>query len=148
MYRQSEKNLLNSNMFSTCPHNINMANFGPLMPEIVSGVWSTPANFNGFRVLVSLLHRHRSSEANQTLHDFWPSPVPYNIYTFLGALASWWNFATCKIHFASSFALFYIGSVTARHSRVVGVSQTLRRWAEGATYIRQGGHHIGHWPTF
>jgi len=27
---------------------------------------------------------------------------------------------------------------------VVGVSQTLRRWTEGATYIRQGGHHVGH----
>jgi len=31
---------------------------------------------------------------------------------------------------------------------VVGVSQSLRRWTEGATYIRQGGHHAGHWPTF
>ena len=31
---------------------------------------------------------------------------------------------------------------------VVGVSQTLRRWTESATYIRQGGHHAGHWPTF
>jgi len=31
---------------------------------------------------------------------------------------------------------------------VLGVSQTLRRWREGATYIRQGGHHVGHWPTF
>jgi len=31
---------------------------------------------------------------------------------------------------------------------VVGVSQTLRRWTEGATYIRQGGHHVGNWPTF
>jgi len=30
----------------------------------------------------------------------------------------------------------------------VGVSQTLRRWTEGATYIRQGGHQAGHWPTF
>jgi len=30
----------------------------------------------------------------------------------------------------------------------VGVSQTLRRWTEGATYIWQGGHHVGHWPTF
>jgi len=30
---------------------------------------------------------------------------------------------------------------------VVGVSQTLQRWAEGATYIPQGGRHIGHWPT-
>ena len=31
---------------------------------------------------------------------------------------------------------------------VVGVSQTLRRGTEGATYIRQGDHHVGHWPTF
>jgi len=31
---------------------------------------------------------------------------------------------------------------------VVGVSQTLQNWTEGATYIRQGGHHVGHWPTF
>jgi len=28
---------------------------------------------------------------------------------------------------------------------VVGVGQTLRRWT---SYIRQGGHHVGHWPTF
>ena len=40
-----------------------------------------------------------------------------------------------------------LGSITARHI-VVGVSQTLRRWTEGATYIRQGDHHVGHWPTF
>ena len=38
-------------------------------------------------------------------------------------------------------------SITARHL-VVGVSQTLRRWTEGATYIRHGGHHVGHWPIF
>ena len=31
---------------------------------------------------------------------------------------------------------------------VLGVRQTLWRWTEGATYIRQGGHHVGHWPTF
>jgi len=37
-----------------------------------------------------------------------------------------------------------LGSVTL----VVGVSQTLRHWMEGATYIRQGGHHVEHWPTF
>ena len=43
--------------------------------------------------------------------------------------------------------LSHLGSFTARHL-VVGVSQTLRRWTEGATYIRQGDHHVGHWPTF
>jgi len=31
---------------------------------------------------------------------------------------------------------------------VEGVSQTLRRWTEGDTYIRQGGHHVGHWHRF
>jgi len=67
-----------------------MVNFGPLAAEIVSLVWGTPGNFNGFRVLAVLLH---------------------------GAL-------------------------------VVGVSQTLRRWTESAIYIWQGGHHVGHSPTF
>jgi len=37
-----------------CPYN--MVNFGPLAAEIVSLVWGTPANFNGFRVLGALLH--------------------------------------------------------------------------------------------
>jgi len=71
MYRQSEKKLLNSNIFSTCPHN--MVNFGPLMAEIDWRVWGTPANFNGFRVLAALLQRRRSAEVNQTLHGVWPS---------------------------------------------------------------------------
>jgi len=88
MYRQLEKNLLSSNISSTCPQN--MVNFGPLAAEIGLVVWGTHANFNGFRILAELLH---------------------------GTL-------------------------------VVVVSQTLRRWTEGATYIGQGGHHVGHWPTF
>jgi len=33
-----------------------MANFGPLVAEIGSVVWGTPANFNGFRVSAALLH--------------------------------------------------------------------------------------------
>ena len=82
------KNLLSSNTSSTCPYNV--VNFGPVAAEILSLVWGTPGNFNGFRILAALLH---------------------------GTL-------------------------------VVGVSQTLRHWTEGATYIRQGGHHVGHWPTF
>jgi len=36
MYQQSEKNLLNSNVSSTCPDN--MMNFGPLAAEIGSEV--------------------------------------------------------------------------------------------------------------
>ena len=40
-----------------------------------------------------------------------------------------------------------LSSITARHL-VVRVSQTLRRWTEGVTYVRQGDHHVWHWPTF
>jgi len=54
MYRQSEKKLVSSNISSTWAHN--MVNFGPLSAEIVSGVWGTPATFNGFRILAALLH--------------------------------------------------------------------------------------------
>jgi len=46
MYRQSEKNLLNSNTCFICPRN--MANFGSLAAEIGSLVWGTPANLTGF----------------------------------------------------------------------------------------------------
>jgi len=83
-----KKNLLSSNMSSTCPHN--MVNFGLLAAEIGLPVWGTPPNFNGLRILAALLHS----------------------------------------------------------SKVVGVSQTSRHWTEGATYVRQGDHHVGHWPTF
>jgi len=48
------KNLLSSNISSTCPHN--MVNFGPLAAEIISLVLGTPANFNGFCFLAALLH--------------------------------------------------------------------------------------------
>jgi len=67
------KKELNSNISSICPHN--KANFGPLTAEIGSGVCGTPANFNGFRVLPSLLQRRRSPEANQILYGVWPSPA-------------------------------------------------------------------------
>jgi len=64
--------------------------YGELAAEIVSSVWGTPADFNGFCVLAALLHG----------------------------------------------------------TPAVGVSQTLWRGTKGATYIRQGDHHVGHWPTF
>ena len=72
MCRQWKKNLLNTNISSTYPHNI--VNFGPLTAMIGCWVSGTPANFNGFRVLASLLHQCRSTEVIQTLHDVWPSP--------------------------------------------------------------------------
>jgi len=98
-----EKNLLNSNISSTCPHN--MVNFGPLMAEIGWRVWGHHQISVGYNnnnnnpickapecqktsvALASLLHRRRSMEVNQTLQDVDCLVGCYNIYTFLGALA-------------------------------------------------------------
>jgi len=48
----------------------------------------------------------------------------------------------------ANFNGFHVFAALLHGTRVVGVSQTLWRWTEGSTYIRQGGHHVGHWPTF
>jgi len=57
-----KKNLLNNNISSICPYNT--LNFGPLTAEIGWRVWGTRANFNGFTVFASLLHRRRTTEVN------------------------------------------------------------------------------------
>ena len=48
----------------------------------------------------------------------------------------------------SYFSGYRVLAALLHGSQVVGVSQTSRRLTEGATYIRQGYHHVGHWPTF
>ena len=63
------KNLLNSLQMSS-----QYANVGPLTAEIGLPVLDTPANFNWFHLLASLLQRCRSTEASQTLHNLWSSP--------------------------------------------------------------------------
>jgi len=60
-------------MSSICLYN--MVNFGPLTAKICWQDLRTPANFNGFCILASLLLRRHSTEVNQTLHDVWPSPA-------------------------------------------------------------------------
>jgi len=60
------KNLLNSNISSTCPYNI--SNFGPLTAEIGLPVWGTPLQiFNRFRVLAALLPGTLAVGVSQTL---------------------------------------------------------------------------------
>jgi len=74
---------------------------GPLTAEICWRVWGTPANFNRFHILASLVQRRRSLEANQTLQELCPSHgLVHHVYIFGGSFP-WQNFATCKIHFMS-----------------------------------------------
>jgi len=73
------------------------------------------------------------------------STCHYNMANF-GILAA--EIASLVWDTPANFNRFHVLAVLLHGSPVLGVSQTLRRWTEGATYIRQGGHHVGHWPTF
>ena len=111
-----KKNLLNTNISFTSPHN--MVNVGPLTAEIGWRVLGTPGNFSGFRVLASLLHRSGATEVNQTLHDVWPSPglVHYIYVHFWHYLPRNSILPGAYFTLQPSLALSYIDSVTARHS--------------------------------
>jgi len=50
----NRKKLVKQQYLPARPHS--MGNFDQLTTEICSGVWGSPANFNGFRVLAALLH--------------------------------------------------------------------------------------------
>jgi len=74
------------------------------------------------------------------------SPIrPYNMVNFgpLAAEIRWQVWGT-----RADFNGFRVLAALLHSTLVVGVSQPLRRWTEGATYIRHSGHHVGHWPAF
>ena len=114
------------NLSPTCPHN--MVNFGAaLAAEVGSVVWGTSANFNGFRVLASILQRRRSTEANQTSHDVRPSPgLVHCIYIF-GVLAPITEFCQVQNSLCVQVLRSPILAALLHGTRVVGVRQTLRR---------------------
>jgi len=130
---------------------------GPLTAEIGSGVCGTPANFNRFRVLPSLLQRRRSTETNQTLQDVWPSPgLLHYIYIF-GGSCPLTEFCPVQKSLCVQVLRSHMAELLhGRHSssgRQPNFAAWYNQWhyrtfAEGATYIRQGGHHVEHRPTF
>jgi len=99
---------------------------------ILSGyMFATKAGIDNWKK--NLLSRNISSRCSHNMVNFgpltaeigpvvWGTPANFNGFSVLAAL----------LH----------GTL------VVGVRQTLQRWTEGATYIRQGGHDVWHWPTF
>jgi len=93
-------------------------------------------------------------QANQTLHDVWPSSwLVHYICIFRGLLPPDRNFATCKIYLASKscILLYWQRYCTALQQRAsaklcaVVQGMELRNIRRGR---HLGGHHIGHRPTF
>ena len=116
--------MLSSNISSTCL--VNMVNFGPLAAEIHSVVWGTPANFNRFCIMASLLQRRRSPEANQTLHDLWSSPRLVHYIHFWGLLPL---MEFCYVQNALCVHVLCSGILAAllHGTLAAGLSQTLQR---------------------
>jgi len=101
------KNSLNGNISFIGSHN--MMNFGPLTAEICWRVWGTPANFNGFCVLASLLHRRHSTEVTKLCTMFGRLLRWYIIYTFWGLLLRNGILSAAKFTLRQSLASSYTG---------------------------------------
>ena len=94
---------------------------------------------------VSSQLRHVSTIGKNLLSNSISPTCPHNMVNFgpLAAEICWrvWGIP-------ANFNGFHVLAALLCGIIIVGVSQTLRRWTESATYIQQGGHHVGHWPTF
>jgi len=117
------------------------ANFRPLTAKICCRVWGTPANFNRFRVLPSLLQRRRSLEANQTLHDVWSSPgLLHYIYIYIHF---WGLLPPDRILLGAIFTLVqvlhsFISAALLHGTPAAGINQTLRHGTRnGITELSQ-----------
>ena len=154
----NRKNFLNSNISSrnissTCPHN--NVNVGPLTAEIGSGVWGTPANFNGFRVLASLLHRRVAQWRSTNLCTMFGHLQGWNtVYTFSGAVVPNGILPGAKLTLRPSLAFSCFDSVTARHQSTGRQSNFAAYTGNGIMELsllivfNRGRHHVGHRPTF
>ena len=89
--------------------------------------------------------------------NVWLSPgLVHYMYIFRALLPSGGILPGAYFTLRPNVAFSYIDSITARHSTsghqlnfVAWYKEwNYRTFADGATYIRLGGHHVGHWPTF
>jgi len=78
------------------------------------------------------------------MHDVWPPRAKF----ILRGLLPLMDFCQLQNSLYVQVLRSPILAALLHSTRAVGVSQSLQRSAEGANYIRQGGHHVGHMPTF
>jgi len=94
---------------------------------------------------ISLQLRHVSTIRKKLLNSNVSPTCPNNMVNFGPVAAEIFSLVWGT---PANFNRFRVLAALLHGTLVVGVSQTLWRWTEGATYIRKGGHHVGHWPTF
>jgi len=94
---------------------------------------------------ISSQPRNISTIGKNCLHSNVSPTCPHNMVNFglLTAEICWRVWGT-----PANFNEFCVLAALLHGTQIVGVSQSLRRRTQDATYIRKGGHHVGHWPTF
>ena len=89
--------------------------------------------------------RHISTIGKKLLNSSISPTCLYNMVSF-GRLAA--ENISLVWGTPANFNRFHVLWALLHGTLIVGVSQTLRRWSQGTSYIWQGGHHVGHWPAF
>jgi len=109
----------------------------------IFAIWAPSHNFVG--LYLRNYDTYRQSEKKNLLNSN-VSPHMSPEYGELRPTNGWDEFRSLgpPAHFYGLLVL----AALLHGSLVLGISQTLWHWTEGATYIRQGSHHVGHWPTF
>jgi len=126
------------------------ANLDPVAAEIGLGIWAPQQISTDF---ASCLRFAATSLTGGQPNFAWCLAVSWasTFYIHFQGFLPQGKLAQCKIHFTSKgLAFSYIGSVSARHSmsgRQPNFAAWYKEWnygtfAEGATYIRLGGHHV------
>jgi len=88
--------------------------------------------------------RHISTIGKNLLNSNTSPTCPHNMMNFSPLTA---EIGSGVWGTPANFNEFRVLAALLHGTLVVGVSKTLRHWTEGATYIRQDGDHVGHWPT-
>jgi len=124
----------------------------PLTAEICWRVWGIPANFNRYRILLSLLTDVAQRRLTKLCTMFGRLLCWYTIYTFWGLLPLT-EFCQLQNSLCIQVMLSPILIAFLHGTRVAAVSQTLWHGTRngiteiGATCIWLGEHHVGHRPT-
>jgi len=105
------------------------------------GHHSKIANFNGFHFLALLLHQRRSVEVNQTLHNVWPSPGLVRCMYIFGGSCRLTSF--CQVQYSLCVQVLHSPILAAL---LHGICSTA--FNRGCHLYSEGGHHVGHRPTF
>jgi len=104
---------------------------------------NSPSEHNRTILSGYVFARHISTIGKNLLNSNVSPTCPYSMVKFdpPAAEIGWqvWGIS-------ANFNGFRVLAALQHGTRVVAVSQSLRRRTEGATYIRQGGHHVGYWP--